>query len=105
MPGQARPDSRISIHVRPPEVKSRKFPGHLQGDLIKDEGNASAVGTLVERTSRLFRLVKLPHPKPARAANLLKAFTYNPCDIAQPLRKTLTYDQSKELATLIQNIK
>ncbi len=91
--------------MRPPEVKDRKFPGHRQGDLNKDEGNASAVGTLVERVSRLLMLVKLPHPKPARAANLLKAFTCNPCDIAQPQRKTLTDDQSKELATLIQNIK
>jgi IS30 family transposase len=46
-------------------------------------------------------LVKLTHPKPSRAANLMKAFTDKLCDIAQPLRKTLTYDQSKELATLI----
>ena len=37
----------LSIHVRPPEIEDRQFPGHWEGDLIKGEGNASAVGTLV----------------------------------------------------------
>jgi IS30 family transposase len=88
----------LSIHVRPPEVEDRQFPGHWEGDLIKSEGNASAVGTLVERTSRLLMLVKLPHPKPASAVNVLQAFTDKLCAIAQPMRKMLTYDQGKEMA-------
>lgn len=88
----------LSIHVRTPEVEDRQFPGHLEGDLIKGEVNASAVGTLVERTSRLLMLVKLPHPKPASAVNVLQAFTDKLCAIAQPLRKTLTYDQGEEMA-------
>ena len=88
----------LSIHVRPPEIEDRQFPGHWEGDLIKGEGNASAVGTLVERTSRLVMLVKLPHPKPASAANVLQAFTDKLLGIAQPLRLSMTYDQSKEMA-------
>ena len=88
----------LSIHVRPPEVEDRQFPGHWEGDLIKGEGNASAVGTLVERTSRLLMLVKLPHPKPASAASVLQAFTDKLNAIAQPMRKTLTYDQNREMA-------
>jgi IS30 family transposase len=52
----------LSIHVRPPEIEDRQFPGHWEGDLIKGQANASAVGTLVERTSRLLMLIKLPHP-------------------------------------------
>jgi IS30 family transposase len=87
-----------SIHVRPPEVEDRQFPVHWGRYLIKGKGNASAVGTLVERTSRLLMRVKLPHPKPASAANVLQAITDKLCAIAQPLRKTLTYDHGKEMA-------
>lgn len=88
----------LSIHLRPPEVEDRQFPGHWEGDLIKGEGNASAVGTLVERTSRLLILVKLPHPKPASAANVLQAFTDKLNGIAEPMRLSLTYDQGREMA-------
>jgi IS30 family transposase len=88
----------LSIHVRPPEIEDRQFPGHWEGDLIKGEGNASAVGTLVERTSRLVMLVKLPEFKPASAANVLQAFTDKLLGIAEPLRLSMTYDQGREMS-------
>ena len=49
----------LSIHVRPPEATDRAFPGHWEGDLIKGTGNRSAVGVLLERSSRLVMLIKL----------------------------------------------
>lgn len=88
----------LSIHLRPPEIEDRQFPGHWEGDLIKGAGNASAVGTLVERTSRLLMLIKLPHPQPASAANVLQAFTDKLNSIAQPMRLSMTYDQGREMA-------
>jgi IS30 family transposase len=43
-------------------------------------------------------LVKLQHPKPASAVNVLQAFTDKLCAFAQLMRKPLTYDQGKEMA-------
>ena len=91
----------LSIHLRPPEIEDRQFPGHWEGDLIKGEADtciASAMGTLVERTSRLLMLIKLPHPKPASAANVLQAFTDKLLGVAQPMRLSMTYDQGREMA-------
>lgn len=88
----------LSIHVRPPEVEDRQFPGHWEGDLIKGALNQSAVGTLVERNTRLLVLVKLPHPNPATAAHVLQAFTDKLNAVAKPMRKTMTYDRGKEMS-------
>ena len=88
----------LSIHVRPPEIEDRQFPGHWEEDLIKGEGNASAVGALVERTSRLVMLVKLPEFKPASAANVLQAFTDKLLGIAQPMRLSMTKTQGREMS-------
>jgi len=88
----------LSIHLRPPEIEDRQFPGHWEGDLIKGAANASAVGTLVERTSRLVMLVKLPDFKPASAANMMQAFTEKLMSIAAPMRQSMTYDQGREMA-------
>lgn len=87
-----------SIHLRPPEIEERLFPGHWEGDLIKGAGNASAVGTLVERTSRLVLLIKLPHPHPASAGNVLQAFTDQLNAITPVMRRSMTYDQGREMA-------
>ena len=85
----------LSIHMRPPEVHDRAFPGHWEGDLIKGAGNRSAVAVLLERSSRLVLLAKMPD---ASAASALDAFTAKLQSIATPMRKTLTYDQGKEMA-------
>ena len=88
----------LSIHLRPPEIEERQMPGHWEGDLIKGKANASAVGSLVERTTRLLILVKLPHPQPATAAHVLQAFTDKLNAIAQPMRQSVTYDRGREMA-------
>lgn len=85
----------LSIHVRPPEASDRAFPGHWEGDLIKGAGNHSAVGVLVERSSRLVMLIKLAD---ATAASALQDFTAKLRSIAEPMHQTLTYDQGKEMA-------
>ena len=88
----------LSIHLRPPEVEDRQLPGHWEGDLIKGAANASAIGTLVERTTRLVVLVKLPHPNPSTAAHVLQAFSDKLKQIAKPMRQSLTYDRGTEMA-------
>ena len=85
----------VSIHVRPPEVNDRVIPGHWEGDLIKGAGNKSAVGVLVERSTRLVLLCKMPD---ASAESALAAFTAKLNLIAAPMRQSLTYDQGKEMA-------
>ncbi len=88
----------VSIHLRPPEIEDRQFPGHWEGDLIKGAANARAVGTLVERTSRLLMLIKLPEFRPASAANVMQAFSDKLLGIAAPMRQSMTYDQGREMA-------
>jgi len=85
----------VSLHVRPPEVEDRLIPGHWEGDLIKGAFNRSAVGTLVERTSRLVMLVRMEN---ASAAAALEGFSRVLNGIPEPMRKTLTYDQGKEMS-------
>ena len=83
-----------SIHVRPPEVEDRLVPGHWEGDLMKGAGNRSSVGTLVERSSGFVVLAKMSN---ASAADALASFSRALERIPAALRKTLTYDQGKEM--------
>jgi IS30 family transposase len=76
-------------------VEDRAVPGHWEGDLFNGAGNRSAVGTLVERTSRLILLVKV---KNATAEAAPKAFREAFARVSEPLRQTLAYDQGKEMA-------
>ena len=85
----------VSIHVRPPEVEDRQMPGHWEGDFIKGKNNASSVGVLVERVSRLVLLARMDD---ATAASALKGFSEKLNSIAAPMRLSLTYDQGREMA-------
>jgi IS30 family transposase len=85
----------VSIHMRPPEVQDRVMPGHWEGEFIKGAGNKSAVGVLVERTSRLVLLAKM---EDATAAWALAGFSAKLNSIIEPMRQSLTYDQGKELS-------
>lgn len=83
------------IGLRPPEVDQRLAPGHWEADLIKGSGNSSAVGTLIERTSRYIMLAKLDG---CDAKSVLEGFTKRLRTVPASLRKTLTYDQGTEMA-------
>lgn len=85
----------VSIHDRPVEIEARLVPGHWEGDLIKGARNASAVGTLVERTSLFVTLAKLDS---ASAESAQKGFAYILNRIEAQKRLSMTYDQGKEMA-------
>ncbi len=85
----------ISIDQRPLEVNDRKVPGHWEGDLIVGSKNTSAIGTLVERTTRLTLIVKL-QAKDAESVRLAFENTFD--KLPEHLKRTLTYDQGQEMA-------
>src|SRR4249920_2261738 len=84
-----------SIAERPANVATRTVPGHWEGDLIKGTRNGSAVGTLVERTTRLVILARMDGTD-ARSAR--EGFMKKLRHVPALLRKTLTYDRGKERA-------
>ena len=85
----------IRIDERPEEVKGRQIPGHWEGDLIMGKDRASAIGTLVERTTRTIILVPL---KARDATTVRKAFEKEFGTIPKQMKKTLTYDNGTEMA-------
>lgn len=85
----------VSIHLRPPEVDDRVVPGHWEGDTIKGAGNASAVGTLVERTTLFVTLAKLAD---GTAKSAVQGFSRVLNRIDAQKRLSMTYDQGKEMA-------
>src|SRR5207245_4262771 len=88
-----------SIHLRPPEANERLLPGHWEGDFIIGSRNRSAVGTLVDRKTLFVMLVKMQSSS-AQAALEGYARAFAPLD--PTLRKTLTYDQGKEMGRVAQ---
>jgi len=85
------------IADRPVEVDDRVQVGHWEGDCIMGSGNRSAIGTLVERTTRFVILIHVPSGRPTAEA-MCDGITDALVALAPHLRRTLTWDQGKELA-------
>ena len=86
----------VMISERPAEVEDRAMPGHWEGDLICSAANKSAIGTLVERSTRFTILLHLPDGHDAEHVRqaVIRKMQYLP----KLLRNSLTWDQGSELA-------
>ena len=85
------------IADRPAEVTDRVQVGHWEGDCIMGAGNRSAIGTLVERVTRFLILIHVPTGRPTAEA-MRDSVAEALGALAPHLRRTLTWDQGKELA-------
>lgn len=87
----------FTISERPAEAADRAVPGHWEGDLILGTTkSASAIGTLVERSTRFTILLHLPadHTADSVAAAMIEAMNELPAH----LRRTITWDRGSEMA-------
>lgn len=94
--GTGRLQHMVMISDRPPEVADRAVPGHWEGDLLLGHRGQCAVGTLVERQSRYVMLLRLPHGR--LAEHVRAALTRRIRTLPTQLRRSLTWDQGKEMA-------
>ena len=75
-------------------------PGHWEGDLITGTENKSAIGTLVERAKGFVLLLHLPRAH--GALEVQDAMVESMCALPSTLRRTLTWDQGREMTNHIQ---
>lgn len=85
----------VSIEERPKEIENRIIPGHWEGDLIVGKGNHSALGTLVERTTRTVILVQVDSK---HAEHVAERFAAELQSLPEQMKLTLTYDRGSEMA-------
>jgi IS30 family transposase len=85
----------VMISERPAEAGDRAVPGHWEGDLIMGKNNRSAVGTLVERTTRYLLLLHLPDGR--EAIKVAEAMRGAISELPDQMVKTITWDQGKEM--------
>jgi transposase, IS30 family len=93
---QHRIPDKVMISDRPEEANDRAVPGHWEGDLILGKDNKSAVGTLVERTTRFTLLLHLPDGHGAEQVR--DAMVAKISQLPQHLWRSLTWDQGIEMA-------
>jgi len=86
----------FKISQRPPEVADRAVPGHWEGDLVMGTANGTAVGTLVERSTRFTMLLHLPERHDAET--VAEAMVREMSNLPEHLRRSLTWDRGTELA-------
>lgn len=86
----------VMISERPPEIEDRAAPGRREGDLITGGRDKSAIGTLVERTTRFTILPHLPGGRDA--GHVQRAIIDKMAPPPKLLRDSLTWDQGAEPA-------
>jgi len=89
----------LRISQRPAEAADRAVPGHWEGDLILGTGNRSAIGTLVERSTRFTILLHLPGTHTAE--QVANAMIREMSGLPGHLRRSITWDRGSELADYV----